>query len=604
MSWRVPSGAVLIGLGIFLAVRPFTALAVLLGLTALTLIAAGYALVGPGGIPSSSIRRDRRRVRSGDDAPSGGSVEKIRARLDALVPPWLEHSRPTQIALGLLLTVTGVAAVAWPRVTYAAFAYLPLLALLGYGLFTLVHFAFAARMNREGNGPGLGAQPLIVGPAAILLSFAGWRWPDVVLMLLAIVAGATLVVLGVRLVHPRTGGNRHPHRRWRTAGLAVALPAAAGMLILSGYLGTHPTPDAFYTPPEDPSADAPGDPGELLRAEPFPAPAGASAQRILYTTTRDGEGAPAVASAVVFTPDGAVDAPVIAWAHGTTGQVAGCAPSLTSMESGGMLVLEDVLTAGWAVVATDYTGLGTNGSHPYMIGEGEGRSVIDSVRAAGAADLGLSEETVVWGHSQGGHAALWAAGMWQDYAPEIPLLGIAAFAPAADVPAVFDSWATSRLANPFSSYALTAYGAAYDDVEPREYVRPSAGATGSAFAARCLEDPGTAVTLTASLLQETTIWSGREIQGPLRERAEENIPTRSINVPLLVTQGEADGAIARTIQDGYVANRCAAGWPVDYRTYEGLDHMPLVEPGSPAIDDAFLWTAALFSGNAVPDGIC
>src|SRR5699024_338597 len=140
--------------------------------------------------------------------------------------------------------------------------------------------------------------------------------------------------------------------------------------------------------------------------------------------TRDGEGTPAVASAVVYAPDGATAAPGIAWAHGTTGQAPGCAPSLMSMESGAMLVLEEILAAGWAVVATDYTGLGTPGPHPYLGGEGEGRSVIDSVRAAAGTDLAVSDQTVVWGHSQGGHAALWAAGMWGAYAPEIPLLGV------------------------------------------------------------------------------------------------------------------------------------------------------------------------------------
>lgn len=44
--------------------------------------------------------------------------------------------------------------------------------------------------------------------------------------------------------------------------------------------------------------------------------------------------------------------------------------------------LDQALAAGWGVVATDYAGLGTTGPQPYLIGQGEGRSVLDSIRAA------------------------------------------------------------------------------------------------------------------------------------------------------------------------------------------------------------------------------
>ncbi|HLR56744.1 MAG TPA: lipase family protein [Beutenbergiaceae bacterium] len=609
MTWRIPLGAVLIGLGIFLAVRPFTALAVLLGLTALALIASGYALVG---------RDTRRQVRNG--ANSFG----LAAKVDAVIPGWLDRSRAARAGVGLFLAVLGVAAVIWSRVTYAVFAYLPLLLALGYGLWQLWIFSRRVRQHRAVNGESapapaprgwerLHARPLLLGPASILLAFAGWRWPDVILMLLAVATGATLVVIGVRHLHrrgPATPNGAQPRVRWRQVGVIVALPAALGALILSGYLGSHSRPGAFYTPPEGFSASAElelgtaASPGELLRAEPVEAPEGAEGIRILYTTTRDGEATPVVASAVVYTPTGVEDAPVVAWAHGTTGQASGCAPSMNSLEAGAMYVLDDVLTAGWAIVATDYTGLGTPGSHPYLIGEGEGRSVIDAVRAAGQSDLSLGQDTVVWGHSQGGHAALWAGGLWEEYAPELPLAGVAALAPAANVPAVIDSWAESRLSNIFSAYVLSSYGQEYDDVAARDYIRPPAEATAQALAARCLDDPGTAVSLTASLLQETTIWDGGEVRGPLRDRAEENIPDTPISAPVLIAQGEDDAAIPLASQDAYTADRCGEGWELDYRTYPGLDHLPLVEPDSEAIDDVFVWTAALFSGEDVPPGSC
>lgn len=576
MTWRLPGGIVLIVLGAFLAVRPFTALIVLQGLTAVVLIAGGFALLGQG-------RRWR-------------LAPKVRAAL----PGWLEHTYPIRAGLGLVLAGAGVAAVVWPRVTFAALSYLPLLIALAAGGIYLWRFA-AALQREQRPAPA----HLVLGLSAVLLALAGWRWPDVVLMLLAFTTGIAILAAGVliaRRPHRPPPRPRRAPRRVHRAGLVLALPAAFGMTLLSGYLGSHSSPDEFYTPP----GDVPGTPGQLLRSEPVPAPAGANGARILYTTTLDDTGTPALASAVVIWPEGTTEAPVIAWAHGTTGQVRGCAPSLTSLEAGAMLVTDDILRAGWALIAPDYPGLGAEGPHPYLIGQGEARSVIDAVRAVGQdSDLPLATgTTALWGHSQGGHAALWAAGLWDDYAPEVPLAGVAALAPAANIPEILQGWEQGKITNIFSAYALAAYSRAYDDVDAGDYIRPAAAATARAFASRCLDDPGTVVSLTASLTQESTIWSGGDLTGSLRERALQNVPTIAPRAPVLIAQGENDTAIPRQVQDDYVAGRCAQGWDVDYRTYPGLDHMPLVEPDSEAIDDVFLWTATLFAGQSVPPGTC
>ncbi len=78
----------------------------------------------------------------------------------------------------------------------------------------------------------------------------------------------------------------------------------------------------------------------------------------------------------------------------------------------------------YVVVATDYPGLGTPGPHPYLIGESEGRAVLDSVRAARAIEKAhAGKRFVVWGHSQGGHAALFAGELARRYAPELSSSG-------------------------------------------------------------------------------------------------------------------------------------------------------------------------------------
>src|SRR5690606_10238337 len=111
----------------------------------------------------------------------------------------------------------------------------------------------------------------------------------------------------------------------------------------------------------------------------------------------------------------------------------------------------ELVEAGFVVAATDYEGLGTPGLHPYIVGESEARSVVDSVRAARQIEgLGASDQVVVWGHSQGGHAALHTGQLWEQLAPELELLGVAAGAP----PSQFDLLAEFLRGSPFQGYIV------------------------------------------------------------------------------------------------------------------------------------------------------
>src|SRR5213080_358317 len=166
---------------------------------------------------------------------------------------------------------------------------------------------------------------------------------------------------------------------------------------------TAHAPDAFYDPPSDMSHR----PGALLRSEPLKdviLPAGIRGWRILYATTVD-DNTPATAVATVFAPtDPPIGPrPVIAWEHATTGLLQKCMPSLLSSPSAGIPGRDRIVMAGWIVVATDYSFAEEGGPHPYLIGEGEARAALDSVRAARQmSELTLDKRMVVWGYSQGG----------------------------------------------------------------------------------------------------------------------------------------------------------------------------------------------------------
>ena len=197
--------------------------------------------------------------------------------------------------------------------------------------------------------------------------------------------------------------------------------------------GAPGTPDSFYATPR---RELPP-PGGLIRSEKLDgAPPGARAWKVLYSSTGL-DGRRIAVSGVVIAPDlpaPAAGRSVVAWAHPTTGVSDACAPSVnpdffdTIPHLLALVALDDV------VVATDYPGLGTAGVHPYLVGESEGRAVLDSVRAAkGIPEAGAGARFAVWGHSQGGQAALFAGQLARTYAPELALAGVAAIAPATNL---------------------------------------------------------------------------------------------------------------------------------------------------------------------------
>src|SRR5438552_17053952 len=236
---------------------------------------------------------------------------------------------------------------------------------------------------------------------------------------------------------------------------------------------TAHTPDTFY----DPTSDAPRKPGALLRSEPLKdviLPAGVRGWRILYATTVD-DSTPATAVATVFAPTEppAGPRPVITWEHATTGLLQKCMPSLVSAPSAGIPGRDRIVMAGWVVVATDYSFAEKGGPHPYLIGEGEARAALDSVRAARQmSDLTLDERMVVWGHSQGGHAALWTGMVGPRYAPDLEILGVAAIAPAANIKNILAM--NVAVDKRFGPYLALAYSRFYPDIIFEQALRPEA----------------------------------------------------------------------------------------------------------------------------------
>lgn len=556
-----PLGVAIAAFGAVLTVRPFTSLRVLALLVGIGCLVAGAATIG-------SDRRPGRRL---------------------------------PLVVGGAWIVFGVIVLGWPGITIRALATVVGLAMIVGGVLDAVAGLRGTTDER--------IAAVIGGAASAVFGVLALSWPDVTILVVAVVFGFRLVVSGVRLAwrgrdgHDTSRPVPSPGPLRRITHISVALVALAVALGLAGVSNrineAEPVVDSFYDTPDD----VPAEPGVLLRAEPFTRaiPAAAVAWRILYTTTRS-DGVAAIASGIVVVPraGGGRPVPVVAWAHGTTGVARKCAPSVLPdpWSAGAFFLLDDVIGEGWALVATDYVGLGGGDRHPYLVGEPAAHSVLDAVRAARQLpDASLSDQTVVWGHSQGGGAALWTGIVAPSYAPDVPLAGVAALAPASDLLGLIDGLGTITGGSIFASYALRGYADEYDDVRVGDYVRDVARTTFDQMAGRCLN-----AAVLASVLSAITvgmdIFDGDPNRGALHDRLAANVPNGPIEAPLLIAQGEADSLVLPTMQGAFVQARCAAGQPLDYRTYAGLDHVPLVEADSPLVPELVAWTHDRFDGVA------
>lgn len=391
----------------------------------------------------------------------------------------------------------------------------------------------------------------------------------------------------------RKGGRGRTAGKW-LGGLGLLLVVA----LAAAWWATLPDePGAFYTPPPTP----PAEPGILLRSEAYDTdiPAGAKGWRILYTSRLE-DGSPTVASAIVVLPDIPAQGPrpVIAWAHGTTGIAPGCAPSTSPAPFGGTPGMDEVVERGWAMVATDYAGMGAPGHHAYLVGQVAAYSVLDSVNAARQmADWQLGDRVVVWGHSQGGHAALWTGIRAGADAPELEIAGVAAMAPVTELAAMLGKGASSAFGEIISAYLYTAYHRLYPDVGDA-YISRFHAMVAKDISRRCILDWRAAWSLALTrLLPDEGLFLQPISDGPFGDRLAQNDPTGAIAAPLLLAQGLADEVIDPKLQEGFVARRCAAGQPIDYREYPSLTHVSLVGPGSAMTPQLLAWTEDRFAGK-------
>lgn len=250
---------------------------------------------------------------------------------------------------------------------------------------------------------------------------------------------------GERPLQLTTGVRAAFHKRRRLALLAA--PVAVAALTLTACQDPTPSHDAFYS---DPVTLGSTTPGQVIRSrtskftlDPVAQTPviGTKSWQIVYRSN-SALGAPNAVSGTVIVPTapwlGLGSRPLVAVAVGTRGLGDHCAPSYTLSQGTDYegAFIAGLVANGFAVAVTDYEGLGRPGNHTYVVGQSEGRALLDVARAAQRLPgTGLNSRTPVglMGYSQGGGAAAWGGELAATYAPELNIKGVVAGGVPADL---------------------------------------------------------------------------------------------------------------------------------------------------------------------------
>lgn len=356
------------------------------------------------------------------------------------------------------------------------------------------------------------------------------------------------------------------------------------------------------------SGALPGEAGVILAEEPLPAeysvPAAGKALRILYTS-RDGIADRGVVpvSAAIFLPRGTPPKggwPVVAWAHGTTGIADVCAPSARARSSRDSQYLSSWLDSGFAVVASDYQGLGTPGIHPYSNYRASSYSVLDSARAiVGNPRYASANAVFLVGQSQGAGVVVAAAGYAPGYAPDLSIRGIVATgAPNLSKEAIRSGLASSATdVMVTGAYAMIGYELSRTHSNLR---------TDAIFTAKGREIE--ALVGMTCLPEIMTATAERKLDpsqafrpGMLKKLWDTDVDLRSfpslaLAPPIFFGIGSADTAALPMTTLALVNDLCSRGNEVEAHIYKDRDHSGVVNAVAP---DAIRFAKAVVEGQSI-----
>ncbi|MGW0909606.1 lipase family protein [Streptomyces sp. NPDC002853] len=347
-------------------------------------------------------------------------------------------------------------------------------------------------------------------------------------------------------------------------------------------------------------------PGRILSSKPSSfqytpgVPTPTKAWKITYRSTR-ADGRPNTVSGTVIVPDDgkATARPLITYAVGTVGLGDKCAPSAgfpggTTAEAP---LVNAALVRGYAVVVTDYEGLGTPGDHTYMVAKAQGSAVLDAARAAqrhpGAAKYGVSAGAPVgiMGYSQGGGASAKAAEMAATYAPELKVKGTASGGVPADLAKVAESLEGGDSAG-YLLMSAVGQNAADPSLALNKYLTKEGRRLAEVVRNECV---GTVLEAgRGKTIEDVTTSNPLDRPNWKKAIAKQLIGSKSPSAPTFVYHGDADETIPYAVGQKLRADWCAKGNAVEWKSFAGQSHVgTAIQGNGPALE----WLGRRFAGE-------
>lgn len=357
-------------------------------------------------------------------------------------------------------------------------------------------------------------------------------------------------------------------------------------------------------------------PGDILKIAPINSsklsiPAGIAAYKIQYTSL-DIDGSYVPVTGFVALPFTLLHKtkklPLVAYAHGTIGIYRGCAPS-SSPELFDYSTWTTLTARGYAIVATDYAGLGNNyTAHKYVNFAAHANDIYYSVVAARKAFGSiLTHEWASVGHSQGGGAVWKLAEHPKVQNNSSGYLGtVAIAAPAKVYDMVLWAWNNVLPTADFHKSIITAEIPSVDIGVKRLFPEYKHDAIGNALKKRIsLSEKAQSCTfammgLTLDLAPNEIVNASGFIGNKFYEKYQKiNAPANgaSASKPMMLIQGLADTSVLPQSVIASFGDTCGFGNEVHLRLYPGLDHSATVIASAPEWTN---WIDNLFAGKKVP----
>jgi hypothetical protein len=309
--------------------------------------------------------------------------------------------------------------------------------------------------------------------------------------------------------------------------------------------------------------------------------------------------------------------PVFGFAPGTTGVGDKCAPSLEDIHKANWGDYDSHMTAyasqGYVAVTTDYEGMrDPERIHHYMVGELEGRAVLDSVRALvhipqtnGIASL---DQVFLGGYSQGGHAVFWADKIAAAYAPQVKVRGVVGWGPVLSVEETMADVTHGANINWFGPYVMYSYTDYYKaNYDIHQVLQPRiADSLDADVPAHCIDsdiphwghNPAAVYTpeFLAAMATGKIAEAYPKFAAALAENAITSSPTAT---PKRINQGANDNVVLPRQAKAALPSLCKSGkGPVELVEYSATTHYDAMVH---SFNDTLAWMQGILKGQAQPN---